>query len=94
MVRISTIDHIGWYNFQDYGDAVADDEPQPLKREQNVFDCGSSPDIRWRRMARRDRMVSAGGGAPSFGGGDPASTIIGAVVLLIVIGVVIWKMAL
>jgi hypothetical protein len=36
-------------------------------------------------------MVAAGGGAPSLGG-DPASAILGLVILLIVIGIVVWKM--
>jgi|GEM_PF-6737484 len=34
-------------------------------------------------------MVSAGGGAPSFGG-DPVSALIG-VVILVVVGFVVWK---
>jgi hypothetical protein len=38
-------------------------------------------------------MVSAGGGAPSLGG-DPVTTIIGIVVLLVLVGIVIWKTAL
>jgi hypothetical protein len=37
-------------------------------------------------------VVSAGGGAPSLGG-DPLSTILGIVVLLIVVGFVVWKLA-
>lgn len=34
-------------------------------------------------------MVSAGGGAPGFGG-DPVSAVVG-LVLLVVIGFVVWK---
>lgn len=37
-------------------------------------------------------MVAAGGGGPSFGS-DPASAILGLVILLIVIGIVVWKMS-
>ncbi len=38
-------------------------------------------------------MVSSAGGGPSFGG-DPLTTILGLVVLVIVVGIVVWKMAL
>jgi hypothetical protein len=35
-------------------------------------------------------VVSSSGGALSFGG-DPASTILGLIVLVIIVGVVLWK---
>lgn len=38
-------------------------------------------------------MVAAGGGGLPALGGNPASAIIGLVLLLIVIGIVVWKMA-
>jgi len=37
-------------------------------------------------------VVSAGGGAPSLGG-DPVSAILGIVVILIVVGLVVWKLS-
>ena len=36
-------------------------------------------------------MVSSSGGAPSLGG-DPASIVIGIVVLVIIVGFVLWKL--
>ncbi len=36
-------------------------------------------------------MVAAGGGAPSLGG-NPVTAILGLIILLIVVGVVVWKM--
>jgi hypothetical protein len=41
----------------------------------------------------RLNVAAASGGAPSLGG-DPTSTVLGLVVMLIIIGVVVWKMAL
>jgi hypothetical protein len=36
-------------------------------------------------------MVSSTGGAPGLGG-DPVTTVLGLIVLLIVVGFVVWKM--
>jgi len=36
-------------------------------------------------------MAAASGGAPSLGG-DPATTILGIIVVIIVVGIVIWRM--
>lgn len=36
-------------------------------------------------------MAAASGGAPSLGG-DPATAILGVIVLLIVVGIVVWRL--